>query len=383
MIPLTERETERILGRNVCRLITPRDRAAFAGRRVLITGAGGSIGSELARQVAACAPSQLTLLDHAEHSLFQIEREIAVRVRGMALDAGLVDIAHSNLAPIFRAARPDIVYHAAAYKHVTMVERAVCAAADVNVIGSIAVVEAAREAGARFVLISSDKAARPRSVMGATKRFAELAVMARADASFQPVVVRFGNVLGSSGSVLHLMREAIRHGRPVPVTDPDATRYLMSASEAVSLVMKASLLSRRAETYWLDMGAPVRIGDIAARILAIEADAGYPPTPIEIIGLRAGEKRCEDLTTQGLRMCRTRHPHIWVARQPPVSRPRVGVAEHQLRRHVAEGDAFAALGTLSEAVADFVASDAAWAQARAQSMPRVGSPGLVEARQAG
>jgi len=203
--------------------------------------------------------------------------------------------------------------------------------------------------------------------MGATKRLTELAVMARAERTFQPIVVRFGNVLGSSGSVLQLMREAIREGRPVPITDADATRYFMSAGEAASLVMKATLLSRRAETYWLDMGEPVRIGDIAARVLALEAEAGYAPTPIAIIGLRPGEKRSEDLTTQGLRMCRTRHRRIWVARQAPFDGPRIRVAVNRLRDSVATGDALDALAALAAAVPEFVVSDQAWALARAQS----------------
>lgn len=382
MTGLTERETERILGRPICRLLTARDRSAFAGRRVLVTGAGGSIGSELARQLASCGPARLTLLDNSELGLFQIEREIAERAPGVPLDAVLADVAGTNLARIFRTARPDVVYHAAAYKHVTMVERDVCAAAHVNVLGTVAVADAARESAARFVLISSDKAAQPRSVMGATKRCAELAVMARADSAFQPVVVRFGNVLGSSGSALHVMRDAIRRGQPVPVTDPDATRYLMSAGEAVSLVMKATVLSQRTETYWLDMGDPVRIGDLAARLLAIEAEAGYPPTPIAVIGLRPGEKRSEDLTTQGLRMCRTRHRRIWVARQGPCPGPRVRVAEHELRRHVSDGDAFSALGILCEIVPDFIASEAAWAQAREQSL-LVGAAPTARPRKAG
>jgi FlaA1/EpsC-like NDP-sugar epimerase len=367
MTPLTDAETEFVLGRPLRRLLSAADRRAFAGRRVLITGAGGSIGSELARQVARGRPERLTLLDQAELGLFQIEREIAALAPDLPLDIVLADVAHSALAPHFRAARPDLVYHAAAYKHVTMVERAVCAAVDVNVLGTAAVVDAAAAAGARLVLISSDKAARPHSVMGATKRLSELVVLSRAAPAFQPLVVRFGNVLGSSGSVLHVMREAIRSGRPVPVTDPDATRYLMSAGEAVSLVLKATLLSRRSETYWLDMGDPVRIGDLASRVLALEARAGHAPTPIAVIGLRPGEKQREELTSQGLRMCRTRHPRIWVARQRPCSRERIRRAEERLRQHVADADAMAALAELSSTVTDFAVSAEAWARARRHS----------------
>ena len=291
----------------------------------------------------------------------------------------LADVGHGALAPLVRAVRPDVVYHAAAYKHVTMVERAAVPAAAVNVLGSAAVADAARSVGARLVLISSDKAAAPRSVMGATKRMAELSVLARAGGAFQPIVVRFGNVLGSSGSVLHLIREAVRAGRPVTLTDPDATRYFMAATEAVSLVMKATLLSRRSETYWLDMGAPVRLGDLAARVLALEARAGFTPTPVEVVGLRPGEKQREELTTQGLRMCPTSHARIFVARQAPGDRAAVLRAERRLADAVATGDAAGVLEALVAAVPDFVASDEAWRQARALSI-HVERPGRQAAR---
>jgi FlaA1/EpsC-like NDP-sugar epimerase len=248
-----------------------------------------------------------------------------------------------------------------------MVERAVCAAVTVNVLGTIAAVEATRETGGRFVLISSDKAAAPHSVMGASKRLAEMAVMARAGAGFQPLVVRFGNVLGSSGSLVEIVREAIRRREPVPVTDPDATRYFMSAGEAVSLVMKASLLAGRAETYWLDMGRPVRIGDVVDRLIALETPAGQPRIEVRRIGLRPGEKRREELTTQGLRMCRTRHPRIWVARQRIESHAVVFRVERRLRRLVRTGDAAGVLATLAGAVPDFTVSTDAWRQAREQS----------------
>ncbi len=368
MIALTETDLEQVLGRPVRRLLSAADRRAFADRRVLITGAAGSIGSELARHVARCHPARLALLDQSELGLFTLERELRQQHPGLELDIVLADVAHTALTPLFRAVRPDVVYHAAAYKHVTMVERALCPAVDANVFGSMAAVEAAREVGARFVLISSDKAAAPRSVMGATKRLAELSVLARAGRVFQPIVVRFGNVLGSSGSVLHLMREAIRAGRPVPITDPEATRYFMAAAEAVSLVMKATLLSRRAETYWLDMGAPVRLGDLAARVLALEARAGHAPTPLVTIGLRAGEKLREELTTQGLRMCPTEHARIFVARQALGDTRAIRRAERQLTGMLARGDAAGALAVLEQTVPEFVASDEAWTYARTMSL---------------
>ncbi len=350
----TSAELERLLERPVRRLLTGHDRMSFADRRILITGAGGSIGSELARQIALCGPSSLTLVDQSEYNLFHIERELAELAPRVRLDVVMADITRaSSMRRTFRAARPDVVYHAAAYKHVTMVERAVCSAALVNVLGSIVVADATREVGARLVLISSDKAASPRSVMGATKRMAELLVLARASERFRPIVVRFGNVLGSSGSVLTLMRDQIRHGKAVTVTDPDATRYFMTAGEAVSLVMKADLLAARPETYWLDMGEPVRIGALADRLMALEAEAGYPRVPVDIIGLRPGEKLREELTTQGLRMCETAHRQIWVAHQRPIDCAFGERALRRLRRQVAAGNAVGALNALASAVPEF------------------------------
>ena len=353
IVPFTDAELERLMDRPVRHLLTADDRQALAGQRVLITGAGGSIGSELARQIARGGPERLTLVDHSEFNLFQIERELASTAPGVVLDVVLGDVARRRIAAACLAVSPHVVFHAAACKHVTMMERAACAAVETNVLGTIRMVESAREAGARFVLISSDKAALPESVMGATKRFAELAVMARATPVFRPIVVRFGNVLGSSGSVLAIMRESIRAGRPIPLTDPRATRYVMTASEAVSLVIKAARLSAGSETYWLDMGNPVAMGHLAERLMRLEAAAGFAPVPLETIGLRPGEKLHEELTCQGLRMCRTAHPRIWVAKQPPGDPSGTARAERQARRAVARGDDQAALESLAGAVPEY------------------------------
>ena len=365
----TNAELETLLGRPVRRLLTGADRQAFAGRRVLITGAGGSVGSELARQIARCAPERLTLVDHSELNLFQIERDLIERAPEAPIESVLADVTRSgSVRRLCRSARPHVVYHAAAYKHVSMVERAVCAAVAANVVGTANVADAAHEVGARLVLISTDKAASPCSVMGATKRLAEHVVMGKASQTFRPIVVRFGNVLGSSGSVLTIMRDHVRRGRPVPLTDPAASRYFMTADEAVALVIKADLLARRPETYWLDMGEPVRIGDLAARLLALEVRAGFPEVPLDIVGLRPGEKLREELTAQGLRMCPTTHRRIWVARQPPGDREAIERSLRRLRRHVGCGDAYAALETVAAAVPEFEVSAAARASARAQTL---------------
>jgi O-antigen biosynthesis protein WbqV len=241
----TPAEQEVLLGRPVRSLLTASDRAEFAGERCAVTGAGGSIGSELARQIASCGPALLTLVDHSEPQLFHLERELAEAWPRVPLNPVLADVTRAaTIRLAFRRARPRVVFHAAAYKHVTMAERAACAAARVNVLGAAAVLAAARAVSARFVLVSTDKAASPRSVMGATKRLAELVAFAAGGPTFRPTVVRFGNVLGSSGSFVTIAQDCIRRGKPIPMTDPEATRYFMTVSEAAALVMKADTLAR-------------------------------------------------------------------------------------------------------------------------------------------
>jgi FlaA1/EpsC-like NDP-sugar epimerase len=247
-----------------------------------------------------------------------------------------------------------------------MTERAVCAAALVNVLGTAYVVEAAKEVGARFVLISSDKAASPSSVMGATKRVAEFVVVRAATDGFRPIIVRFGNVLGSSGSVLPVMRERIRAGKPITITDPRATRFFMTCDEAVSLVMKTDVLGHAGEIYWLDMGEPVRIGDLANRLLDLEQRLGYMRVPIEIVGLRSGEKMHEQLTDQTVGMQRTSHPRIWSTASASLPEHVVGDLVRRLRRRITQGDASGVLDDIVRLVPGFGGSDEAWATANDQ-----------------
>jgi FlaA1/EpsC-like NDP-sugar epimerase len=360
----TPAELETLLNRPTRRLLSAADRRAFEGRSVLVTGAGGSIGSELARQLAGCAPSRLVLLEQSEYNLFRIEQEIAERFPQVKLEPILADVTRAAFVRrACYATQPDVIYHAAAYKHVTMTERAVCAAALVNILGTANVVEAAKDLGARFVLISSDKAAAPSSVMGATKRVAEMIVSRTAAGTFAPTIVRFGNVLGSSGSVLPIMRERIRAGKPIAITDPRATRFFMTADEAVSLVMKADLLEHDGDTYWLDMGEPVRIADLANRLLDLEQRLGFARVPIEIVGLRPGEKLHEQLTDQKTGMQRTTHARIWAAAAGSARPQIVGDLVKRLRRRITQGDPAAILDDLMRLVPGFRASDQAWAAA--------------------
>lgn len=324
----TTAELQELLGRPIRATIGPAERASFRDRRVVVTGAGGSIGAELARELAACRPAVLGLVDHSELALFALERELGERFPGVTLDVALADVTRAPaIARVCREVQPDVVYHAAAYKHVTMAERAPAAAALVNVVGTVETASAAARVGARFVLISSDKAADPLSVMGATKRLAEMAVLDMASPAFRPVVVRFGNVLGSSGSVLQIMRDAVRRGAPIPITDPLATRFFMTAAEAVALVLRADLLGAAAEIFWLEVGRPIGMGTLAERMLALEARAGYPRVPVQVIGLRPGEKRTEVLADPALIFDRTIDRRIRVARQPSLDGRRALVGQ--------------------------------------------------------
>ena len=204
---------EQLLGRAVCDVLSDDDRGRLRGQRVLITGGGGSVGSELARQLASAGVGRLTLMDHSEYALFQIDHEIREAYPKVRLVTALGDISrHSDMRAACGAAEPHVVYHAAAYKHVTFAETAIVQALRVNALGALEAARTARATGARFVLISSDKAAEPRSVMGATKRFAEHLVLGEATEGFRPLVVRFGNILGSSGSVAEIDAQTSRSG---------------------------------------------------------------------------------------------------------------------------------------------------------------------------
>jgi FlaA1/EpsC-like NDP-sugar epimerase len=358
---LTEADLQRLLGRPVSARLEAEDRAIFPGRRVLITGAGGSIGSELARQIAACEPESIALVERSEYHLFHIERELRERLPAGAVAPFLADVTRSaQMRRVFAQAEPDVVYHAAACKHVPMAERAIAVTAEVNVLGTAVVADEAAAADARFVLISSDKAAAPKGVMGATKRLAELVVLAEPSRETQArgsapgaVVVRFGNVLGSSGSVIEIMRDEIRRGRPIPITDPTATRFFMTAAEAVALVVRADRLATGPGIFWLDMGEPVLIRDLAERMLAIERARGFEGAGIDIIGMRPGEKRHEQLADPYLLFRRTVDDRIWRGQQPAIERAAVNRWLTSLRLAADQADDAATLTVLTEAVEGF------------------------------
>jgi FlaA1/EpsC-like NDP-sugar epimerase len=374
VIELDRDAEQQLLGRPVESVLTAFDRRALKGKRLLVTGAGGNVGSELARQLAACAPASLALVDHAEHNLFRVEHRLRAEHPLLAIHAVLGDVSRrADIRSACLTARPHTVYHAAQYKHVPITEVSVVAAARTNVLGTAETVRAAREVGARLLLVSSDKAADPRSVMGATKRLAELVAVYQRSRLFRPVVVRFGNILGSSGSVVEIRASKVRAEQNVPVTDPSATRFFMTAEEAVSLIIKADLMGRGGDVFWLDMGQPLRIGDLAQRIIDWATPEGRSKVGIDVIGLRPGEKLREELTTQGLEMKTTSHARISYARQLDAPRASIQHAVRQLRRACAAGDAALALETIIEAVPDYEASEVALKTARLASL-RLNAP---------
>jgi FlaA1/EpsC-like NDP-sugar epimerase len=301
----------------------------LADQVVLVSGAGGSIGSELTRQIVRQRPRQLLLLDHSEFGLYSIHQELQTQCEAEGLAVELVPLLASvsnpeRLQAIFAAFKPATVYHAAAYKHVPMVEDNPGEGVRNNVFGTLHMAQAAVAAGVhRFVLISTDKAVRPTNVMGATKRMAELVLQAFALAHPQTLfsMVRFGNVLGSSGSVVPLFRKQLASGGPLTVTDPEVTRYFMTIPEAAQLVLQAGAMGQGGDVFVLDMGQPIKIMDLARRMLHLsglsERTEANPNGDIEIAitGLRPGEKLYEELLI-GDNPEPTEHPRIMKAREP-------------------------------------------------------------------
>jgi len=287
----------------------------LAGRRILVTGGGGSIGSELCRQLAALGPSRLILLEQSEYNLYRIEMELREGHPDLPLEPLLGDVTDSAaLAHLFARTRPEVVFHAAAYKHVPLLEPQIREAVRVNVLGTHRVARAALDAGCReFVLISTDKAVNPANVMGASKRAAERLCMALAGGATRFVTVRFGNVLGSAGSVVPLFRRQLEAGGPLTLTHPDMERYFMTIPEACQLIMQGGVMGRGGEIFVLDMGEPVRIRYLAEQMIRL---AGRDPEEIGIreIGLRPGEKLYEELFYAGEDLAPTHHPRIRVAR---------------------------------------------------------------------
>ncbi|WP_082849776.1 nucleoside-diphosphate sugar epimerase/dehydratase [Halioglobus sp. HI00S01] len=333
---------------------------------VMVTGAGGSIGSELCRQILTAAPRELILLDNSEYALYNIERELRASLENADLEVNIVPLLGTvqdqrRLESIYRTFAVNTVYHAAAYKHVPMVEYNVAEGVANNVFGTWYAAEAARKAGVdTFVLISTDKAVRPTNIMGASKRFAEMILqgLAQRDTHTRFCMVRFGNVLGSSGSVVPLFREQIEQGGPVTVTHPEVTRYFMSITEAAQLVLQAGAMGTGGDVFVLDMGEPVRIVDLARRMIRL---SGYEMDhdthvgehiDIEFIGLRPGEKLYEELLL-GSNVTGTGHAMIMRAEEECLSYGQVHHYVSELMRYCDALDCDGITKVLRAAVSGF------------------------------
>lgn len=303
---------EDLLGRTPVRLETENIRAKLQDQNVLVTGAAGSIGSELCRQIARFGPREIVGLDWSETGLFYIDREMQDRFPAVRFLPMIGNVKEKHrLAELFQTHRPAIVYHAAAYKHVPLMENHLFEAAENNVVGTYNVASLAGQFGVReFVMISSDKAVRPTSVMGLTKRVAELVVKSLQNGSTVYVSVRFGNVLGSNGSVVPIFKEQIAAGGPVTVTHPEMRRYFMTIPEAVQLVLQASQMGHGGEVFVLDMGQQVRIADLARNLILLSGLRPGEDVQIQYTGVRPGEKLYEELKSDDEHTVATPHEKI-------------------------------------------------------------------------
>ncbi len=367
---LRELDIEDLLGRDVAmpnQILLARN---ILGKTVLVTGAGGSIGSELCRQIVASRPSALLLVEMSEYALYAIDRELTALVAGLGLETRIVPLMASvrddaRLAAIMQTWRPDTVYHAAAYKHVPLVEHNPVEGLRNNVFGTFSTAKAAVAAGVTdFVLISTDKAVRPTNVMGTSKRLAELTLQALAAEKSKTrfSMVRFGNVLGSSGSVVPLFRAQIKAGGPVTITHEDVTRYFMTIPEAAQLVIQAGAMASGGEVFILDMGEPVKIVDLARNMIELSGlsvrddDDPDGDIEIEVIGLRPGEKLYEELLI-GDNPAPTSHPLIMKATETMIPMKVLNAKLTALSKAMDLGDMVAVRAQLLDLVPEYAPSD--------------------------
>jgi FlaA1/EpsC-like NDP-sugar epimerase len=350
---------EDLLGRDPIRLDETLIRTSLEGRSVMVTGGGGSIGSELCRQVAAFEPSRLVIFERAESDLFRIHLELAAKFPKLEIVQQIGDI--RELASVQQAIeRYEVqsIFHAAAYKHVPMMEEHLLEAIRNNILGTNNVVQAACRAGVSdFLMISSDKAVNPTNIMGLTKRVAELIVSSlptpAEGATTKCVSVRFGNVLGSNGSVVPLFRQQIAAGGPVTVTHPDMRRYFMTIREAVQLVLQASTMGKGSEIFVLDMGEPVSIVSLARNMIRLSGHEPDVDIEIRFTGLRPGEKLFEELALEGEDHVPTYHQKIKIFRGSRNDAAAMDVWIAELERLAAEGAEAAIIAHLKSLVPEY------------------------------
>jgi FlaA1/EpsC-like NDP-sugar epimerase len=347
---------EDLLGRDVISLNNEQVSKDLAGRRVLITGASGSIGSEITRQVAGYSVGKLILVDQAESPLFHLELECAEKFGTKDIEIIVADICdRQRMENIFRDFEPQLVYHAAAYKHVPMMETNPSEAVHTNVHGTRILADlAVRYRAEKFILISTDKAVKPTSVMGASKRIAEMytqAMNSRNGTRF--ITTRFGNVLGSNGSVIPLFREQISKGGPVTVTHPEITRYFMTIPEACQLVLEAGAMGKGGEIYIFDMGKSIRIVDLAKKMIMLSGLTLGSDIQIKFTGLRPGEKLYEELLNDRENTLPTHHPLIMIAREETFDLPAISKMVDELTGFRDSMDGFGIVKMMKAIVPEF------------------------------
>lgn len=316
---------EDLLYRDVVDVVDEKTAAWYRGKNVLITGGGGSIGSELARQIAKIGPSRLTLLDIYENGVYDIQQELLMRYPDLNLKVEIANVCDKEgIERILSVNTPDIVLHAAAHKHVPLMERNVMEAVKNNIFGTLNLVEICEQYGVkRFIMISTDKAVNPTNVMGATKRMCEMIVQSRKGDRTSFSATRFGNVLGSNGSVIPLFRRQIANGGPVTITDKRITRFFMTIPEASQLVMTSGAMAKNGELYVLDMGKPVKIYDLAEEMIRLSGLEPYRDIDIIETGLRPGEKLYEELLIRSEEMDKTENDLIFIERDKPLSEEQI------------------------------------------------------------
>jgi FlaA1/EpsC-like NDP-sugar epimerase len=330
-----------LLGRDPVQLDDDNLHQFLSGKTVVVTGAGGSIGSELVRQIANYRPKRIILIERAEFCLFEISRELSRTTNDVETISLIADVCDEpRMREIFEQFSPEVVFHAAAHKHVPLMEINAVEAIKNNVFGTRLVGQLAGESGVRsFVLVSTDKAVNPTSIMGASKRVAEIVVQ-ELDKKYKThfIAVRFGNVLGSAGSVVPIFREQIRSGGPVTVTHRDMTRYFMTIPEASQLVLQAGALGEGGEIFVLDMGEPVKILDLAEDMIRLSGLTPYEDIDILFTGVRKGEKLFEELEITGEHLLKTRHPKIFIGKIATYSNQQVDQILASLRTAVLQSN---------------------------------------------
>src|SRR3954447_20110668 len=355
-------QVEDVLGREPVDVDIAAVAAYLAGETVLVTGAGGSIGSELCRQIARVGPQRLILVDQAETPMFEIERELVSERGFSAAIPVLADVGNrTKMRQVFERYTPGVVFHAAAYKHVALAEANPVEFVRNNVLGTKIMADVSAEFGARrFVLVSTDKALNPKSVYGQCKTLCEWVIEAfghREDISTRFVAVRFGNVLGSAGSVITIFRRQIARGGPVTVTHPEMTRFFMTIPEAVSLIVQAGAIGGRGEIFVLDMGQPVKIMELARNMIRLSGQEPDRDIAVEFIGAKPGEKLHEELWGEGEEVGDTPHPQIHTARRAPVDAAWLDGELAELEHLVEDGDTLGLVTRLSRTIGAPVRSD--------------------------